>query len=424
MSRPKHAAAVFVALRVALAAHASAPIPVAPQNSGGTKKSVDFIHKPVASLSELTELVKGVKGGRLPERRLIQRLENGGVTFELTGDDIRALTAVGASSRVIDRLDKIKSAQPVKSIAPKLASLQVFCDPIDCSIAINGKGSGRTAKGKSEPILLPAGSYAVRVSADKYQAEQAEQPILLAEAADARLTFKFHPTREALEEAGRDLYQKAFTALSGESTKAVEAIRASGNLELSDRDGVQSSWGMQVVYKAPETAKFVLTRGGKKSYVALYSKGTYQWDDPPLEAASLEDALMKICQFQAASLLAQFSSRQFTLSTDRLPPNEGSENTLYVKGSPDSYVITIDESMHVKEIKTESTGLNNGFRALYGDYAGSQGAIYPRVTQLILPDRPRHGAQVTYSDLVYNPPDVSESEFTLKRGKKHRATGK
>ncbi len=378
----------------------------------------DFIHTPVASMQDLVELVKAVKRGRLPERRLLLKLQNGGLAFDLTDANLQTVSSAGASRHVLTVLKGLtKQPQPVPE--PRNGTLIVACQPVDCTISINGTGVGRTDHGKSQPLLLAEGQYVIRAAADQSEPDQPEKSVALHARDQTTVVFRFQPTREALDRAARELYGKVVNALGGSSAlNSAKSFSAAGTLQLADRGGAQTSWGMQVLSRDADTTKFTFTRA-TRTHTALEKGGQVRWDHPPTEVASIEDVIGRICELQLPNLLARFASPQFTFTMDKLPV-AGGDNTFRVNGTPDSYLITVDPLMHVKQIQVRSSGLNDGIKVLYGNYTSGAGPVYPKVMQIVLPDRPRHGAEIDYSSLTYAPTGVSDRDFTLAHEKKKK----
>jgi hypothetical protein len=374
-----------------------------------------FVGTPITSFDQLMKLVAEVKRGHLAEGRLLQKIEKGGLAFAVTEEQVRQLAAARTSHHISEA---VRRWIPPPPPAPKREGfLSVLCEPVDCAISVNGKTLGNTSGGKSQLFPMPENTYAVKASAEDYQTEQPERSTTVPGNGTVMLTFRFQPTRQAFETAGRQLYERLVNGLGGGGVlKDASRFRAAGTLSLSDRDGRQSVWDLTVYYKAPDTAKFTLVRGNR-AYNGLYTgREGYRWDNPPADAPSLEDVLFRICQFQIANILLQLGSPHFTLISNHAVP--ASDSILRVEGNPDTYIIQIDSFSHVKEIRVESSGLNSGLRALYGEYASQANPVYARLTQVLLPDK--RGIEVRFADLAYHPPDLTDDIFVLKSKKKWR----
>lgn len=383
---------------------------------------MSFSTTAIATFDQLMNLVSDVSSRRLSEQRVLQKIKTGGLTFRLTPDQMEQLEGAGASQRILDKLKPFVIVQ--KDIPPPKhqGSLIVLCEPVDCAFSITGQSSGETEKGKSAPVPLAEGSYAVRASAKGYRTDQPEKPVSIRDNSSATLVFRFEPDPAALAAAGKELFDRVVSVLGGPPTiQAASRFRARGSLSFSDRSGNESLWDLTVLFEAaPDTAKFVLKRANQV-YTVLYKAGSgYTWEKAPTDAPNLEDVLMLSCHhFQIANLLGLLSGKQFNMAAARLVPVQGADSTLRAEGSPDTYLIQIDQYLHVKEVRIESPGLNNGMRALYGDYSGGN-RVYAGLTQVLLPDAPRHGVEIHYTSVEYSPADMTGRDFVIKPGKKRR----
>jgi hypothetical protein len=378
-----------------------------------------FIGTAINSFDEFTNLVSEVKRGRLPESRLLQKIQKGGLAFTLTEGQLKGLEAAGASQRIIEAVRGLipPPPPPPQSEQKRDGTLIVLCEPVDCAISIDGKAIANTIEGKSQPLSLTQGRHTVGTSVQGYETDQKGRSIEISAGGMVTETFYFHPSKQALEAAGNQIYQQLVTTLGGDGVlKDSSRFRAAGTLNLSDRDGKQSEWDFVVYYKAPDIARFVLGRGNRKYNVLYTGREGYRWDKAPPDAPSLEDVLFRICQFQIANILRRLGSPPFTLISNHVVLV--SDSTLRAEGNPDTYVIDIDASARVTGIHIESSGLNNGMRVLYGDYTSGTNRVYSRLTQIRLPDGPRHGIEIHFADLSYNPPDLTDEAFTLKKTKK------
>lgn len=376
-----------------------------------------FIQTPIGSFDQLRRLLIEVKRHNLPEPRLLQKIRIGGLSFTVTEDEIQQLAAAGASQSLMEAVRRFIPAAPPAQPQKRDGILIVLCEPVDCAISLDGKAIANTTEGKSQPISLQEGTYKVQPSVQDYESDQRERSVSIPAGATVTQAFYFHPTKRALEAAGKQLYDRLVSALGGEGIlKDCTRFRAAGTLNLFDRDGRQSAWDLTVYYKAPDTARFILGRGNRKYNVLYTGREGYRWDKAPAEAPSLEDVLFRICQFQIANILRQLGSPPFTLISNHAVL--ASDSTLRAEGSPDAYVVEFDSSSHVNAIRIESSGLNNGMRATYGEYTAGPNRVYSRVTQVRLPDGPRHGIDLHFADLAYNPADLTDEIFVLKTKKR------
>jgi hypothetical protein len=377
---------------------------------------VDWTKKPIASFDEVMNLAKDVKRGRIAERRVLQKIQNGRLLFTPTNEQVQQLQAAGASERIVDAIREWVPPPPKPPPPPQPGTFSVLCQPIDCSISIDGSYTGKTEGGKSPLLEVPPGDHKLAAAAQGYETDQPERSATVGSGATITLIFRFTPTRQTLEAAGKQIYDRLVNALGGEAVlKDSNRFRASGTLTLSDRDGNQSVWEATIYYRSPDRAKFLLRRANHTYTVFYTGQEGYQWKKKaPQEAASLEDVLFRTCEFQIANMLRRLGSPPFTLVSNR--PVFGPESTLRAEGSPDSYFVSFDAAPHVTELRAEASGLNKGMRAVYGEYTEKTDHGYARRTQVLFPDK--RGVELRAADLVYNPPDMDDTTFVVKAPKK------
>jgi hypothetical protein len=387
------------------------------QQVSHSKQPAIFTKTPVKSYEQLQSLAAEVKRGRLPEHRLLEKIEQGGLAFDITEDEVAELEAAGASQRIVADLRRLIPEPTPLPPPPQDGSLVISCEPVDCSISIDDGAKSQTKDGKLDPISLHEGQHKVVAVAENYRADTPERDVSVKGGGSEKLIFHFTPTRAAFEAAAKQVYQHLVDALGGEGAlKDASKFSANGPLELSDRDGKHSTWHLNLYYDGPARARFELTRGNKK-YTALYNiRAGYKWDKDkaPLEAPELEDVLFRICEFQVDNILHRLGSPPFTLVSDRVAPDF--DSTLRAAGGPDVYVIQMDSVPHVTGIRIESAGLNNGLRAVYGNYTSGPQNVYPQLTQIMFPDK--RGVEIHFTELKYNPSDLTENLFEITKKRK------
>jgi len=406
---------VLAALAIEFGYPASLALRMSAFNSA--QKTIPWVERPITSFDQLISLVSDVKRGRIAERRVLQKIQKGGLQFTITEEQVQKLQAAGASDHILEVVRRLVPPPPPPPPPKRDGALSVVCQPVDCTISVDGATAGKTSAGKSPLLPVPEGTHSVTAAVQGYETEQPERSTAVGPGATVTLIFRFTPTRQTLEAAGKQIYDRLVTALGGETTlKDSNRFRASGTLILSDRDGNQSVWEVTVYYRSPDTAKFMLRRANHKYSVLYTGRDGYRWEKPPQEASSLEDVLFRTCEFQIANILRQLGSPAFTLVSNR--PVPGPESTLRAEGSPDSYFVTFDAFPHVTELRTESSGLNKGLRAVYGEYTEKTDHAYARRTQVLFPDK--RGVELRVAELTYNPPDLDDSTFGIKTGRKRR----
>jgi hypothetical protein len=331
------------------------------------------------------------------------------------------LQAAGANNDIAKLLRSLVVRPPTPR-PKRTGSLIVSCEPVDCTFFVDGEAMGSITGGNSQPIQSVEGSHKVTASASGYNTDQQERSIEVPPDGTITVPYRFNPTRQAYEDAGKKIYEGAVSALGGEGVLAsASRFSAKGTMDLSDHEGRQSTWDLSINYKGPDTAKFVLHRGNR-TYTATYnSREGYRWQKPPAEASSLEDVLFRVCQFQVANILGQVGTSRFTLvaknlTLDRAAP--ASNTTLRAEGALDTYVVELEPNGLVKEIQIESSSFNNGLRAVYGNYTSGAGLLYAKLTRILLPDK--RGIEVRFADLKYSPSDLTDEVFQLDPKKKRK----
>jgi hypothetical protein len=225
--------------------------------------------------------------------------------------------------------------------------------------------------------------------------------------------FQLHPTTAALQAAGRQVYERMLAAMGDGFLKNASQAKATGVLTLLDRDGKESRYEFILFYKNPGTARFSFKSANVTYNVLLDERKTYRWDKTPPDAPALELMLVDVCRFQIPNVFKQLGLPQDQLTVAQLgPPSQ--LDSLTAEASLESYAIKLDPAAHIKEVKVSSEGLSNGLAALYGDYTGNPGRLYPRLMQVMRRNSGKAGISLEFNDLLYGTQNTPDEVFLYK----------
>jgi hypothetical protein len=290
---------------------------------------------------------------------------------------------------------------------------------------VDGKIIGTSKSGLfSESLAI--GSKTVTASANDYEVDSKFQIVDISESMPAKIAFTFHPSRAALEASGASYFKRMIEALGGEDgLKESWILRGRGTLTSQAGDRKHTVWGIRVLIKSPDKAKFEVTKDGKTSEGARTELGM-DWSNkgkgPELEELGL--CLQKFQENNLFETIGRLRSPGFRVSTEQLQSAPGEPLILRALGGVEAYSIKLDSAFRPIEIASESEGVNEGMKILYSDYIQQDHSFYPKSTQILLPDAP-HALEMRFDEFVLNPVNVKETDFEpMKKGVFRRIFGK
>ncbi len=368
----------------------------------------------------------------LNENILKNQLKVDGVAFVPTPDDLAKLKRAGASDDFLRFLTDLKKdaiaeaqaekAEPVAPPKPKEGRMTLTCKPVDCQVSINGASKWQTNKGLLTVEHMPEGPIKIAVAATDHSPDRDAHNAVVKDGETIAVDFVLKPTKAALDRTGAALAQRMFTAVGGESAfKELTRVRVTGGRLLwSKGQGAPNSWFFNAFVKMPDQVKYVLSRGGKQQEIFKLDTGFGPL--PAEKSEELEDALRDFWDYQFGHVLEHISAAGLKRTARQLTFADTESPSFRLEGSPDSYIVTLDGQGFPKEIRIESSGLTNGIRLQYGEFAKTGAAQYPKAMFVHWPGAVPRVTEVRVEAVASGPEAVKDADVLNKKakGKKSR----
>jgi hypothetical protein len=365
------------------------------------------------------------------ESPLIASIKQRTVCSRPTASELGKIRSAGGSEKLIDTMEAASPApllsvaappcpQP-EVVAPKQGRLTVTCSPVNCNVFVNGTSIGTTTN-RALSQVIPEGPAAVSVTAQNYEPDRQQEIVEIKNSEPKLINFKLTASRAALEETGAKLFTQMIEALGGEDgLKASALVRGKGAF-TSYRDGKPTQWQIVALIKLPDKARFIVGdfKGGHQSYEIVRNEGEMELIKTA-KGAALDDlnlALHQLQDYQLTETLKRLRSPSFRIAATDLMPNHGEDVVLAAQGGSERYLISLDTDRRPHEIALVSGGLDKGLKVLYSDYVRVGPAYYPRRMQVLRPDTTSNGIEVKFDAVELNPPDISDADFLVKKGKR------
>ncbi len=352
------------------------------------------------TLSGLLKFLENHPADNAAESMVIKLIEIHGVSFRPTADDLVALKQANASTEL---LRAIAGAKMPPIPEKKNGSLAVLCEPVDCTVWLNGTAIGDTSAGVLPLTTVREGVVRVAATRRDYEADRETIEVLIHPEETTRLEFKLRPSREALIAAGTSLFKRMLGSLGAAPGLSFNALRASGTLFVDSAGKPRTAWSLVATITNDHTASFEATRGKQKYQITRTLVG-FVWKKTPKtkEAQDLEGAIRIAMDEQLPFLLQRLKGPDVLMIAPDLTIGDPMVPVFRAEASWGTCVITLDAAHHPSEIEMESSGLSSGLRIRYSDYKEENSLIYPRETQVILPDR-SGGVELRFDKVQVNP---------------------
>jgi hypothetical protein len=382
------------------------------------------LSQPIGLSSILDWLAKAKRDPvRFPIIGLAKRIEKQGLDFNPTPENLTAIKEAGAPDFLLAAIDKAEKPAPPepKEVAPppppkkKEGQLTVICEPVDCSVSINDIHIGVTNHGELSRTWQE-GEIRIAVRKDDFEPDRNDAAVVIAEDKPAKVEFHFKPSRASLERAGAELFQRMLASLGGpDALKNATALKGVGTINVfSTRT---TPWSAQILIKG-DKARFSVKRASQNYEIGFTDTPRWKPEPKGQEPQDLGDALVWLQDYEFGKIMEKLRAPEFKMVAPQLKAKEGESEVLRAEGNPATYVITLDSAGRPKEIKIESSGLNNGRRVLFGDYLDKGKSHYPKDTQVILPGNGPRGVQLQFDTLDLNPADVRDTDFDVSKKRK------
>ncbi len=390
---------------------------------GAAKRPAGFLNGPPFTLDQVLEAIKRVRQGVLPDGRLRLAIQNRGLDFKLTPEDTEKLKDAKPTQGLFDLILSIAKPPepkpepppppPPPPPKPKLGTLQLACEPAECTVLVNGKPAGDTARGQITVKELPAGLVSVSVQKNGYHVVE-----LKAQIDDGKVTpvtAALEPTKETMRAMGKQLFDKMIGAIGGDPGLAYwGSLHGVGTATLVNKQAKSSRWAMETRLLLPDLAALRLTTATKK-YEATLVRSAFAFAPGMPEPDEVEHMLALIRDFQLGAVAKRMQSAAATAETRTLTPRTGEDLRFTAVSSVERWTITLQPDYLPKQVRMESAvGVGIGLTVTYADYQKTGATQIPRTQVFALKDAPGHGLDLRLDRLEAGPP-FTEEDIRKKR---------
>jgi len=390
------------------------------KTTGAGNKSAHSTGDPFLSGPPLTfdQILRLTGENAIPLQRRKQAIQNRGVAFSPTPEQIEKLRVAGATDDLLKLIgSKHKPDSPSAHPAPKteaLGSIAVTCAPAECEISLNGTPLGATADGHLEMANLRPGNWAVDFKKDGYISQQS---IVMVEAnRQLPVSVALEPDRATQEAFGAALFEKVVDALGGkEALQELASVEATGSSTIATPNGKSVRWPL-LMRNRPDRALFQLRagRGILHEVAFLGSEFKTSKNLKGQEALDLPTGFGLIRDYQLSALIAKLQNPQFKMLANHSAPIDGEEYTLFAEDGVERVAIGLDNQLRPQRVRiTTAAGVGSAI-VTYSDYSKNDKATYPKTIE-IKPEGWPQGIDVRF-DTVDLSPKLNDNDYKL-RGK-------
>jgi hypothetical protein len=377
-----------------------------------TAKSDPFLSGAPFTLEQTLALLKQ---DAIPLRRRKEAIQNRGVDFMLSADNVAKINATAASPELIDLIhSKAKPVPPPPppKPAPK-GSIRVQCAPSECNVALNGKPLGETLGGALELASLPPGKWIIDLSKSGYISKQSAA--LVEDNKTTDVSAVLDPDRATEEAFGAELLHKIIGALGGdEGIQDLSSVDAIGSATIVTRDGADIRWSLRMRHHGSRS--LFQAKAGRVTHAVMFNghEFTASKSLKGQDALELPADFGYIRDHQLAVLLARLQQPRYKLLARQTEPKAGEEYVLFAEGGTDKISIGLNGDLRPQRVHIQTeTGIGS-LLITYSDYVQSGRAWYPKNMQA-KPDGQPNGIQVRF-DTVELSPKFKDSDLRLKGG--------
>jgi hypothetical protein len=354
----------------------------------------------------------------IPLQRRKQAIQNRGVDFSPTPEQVEKLRAAGASDDVLKLIRN--KAKPGTPPAPRTSkpdpqgAVAVTCAPLECEISINGTSLGPTQDGRLEMAKLRPGNWAIDFKKAGYISHQT---IVTVEAGHTiPVTVTLDPARATQEAFGASLFERVVKALGGaESLQALASMQATGSTTIATSDGKSVRWTL-VMRNRPDRGLFQIRAGGgilrEVAFLGNEFKISKNWKGQ--EALDLPTGFGLVRDNQLPPLIARLRNPQFKILANHSDPVDGEEYSLFAEDGAEKIAIGLDPELRPQRVRIATTAGVGSSVITYSDYCKTEKAVYPKTIE-IKPDGWKQGIDVRF-DTVTLSPKLTDKDYNL-RGK-------
>jgi len=352
-----------------------------------------------------------VRENVIPAKRQREAIQNRGLDFSLTPENLVKLKAAGASAEMLQLIQTHARPAPPKPIAPalptQLGDLQLTCAPAECEISVRGISRGSTAAGSLKLTGLPPGPATVEFKRPGDTGSRAAVSIEMGKTAAANAILE--PDRQTRESFGEALFKKVMEALGGEAAvRESSSVQAEGSATVWSPDGIPTRWSLYMRNR-PDRALFQLQGGGavfhELAFVGRQFKTSKRLKDN--DARELPTVFGMLRDRQLAGLIGLLNTPNF-----KMVANRDTDFVLTAEGSTQTLTIGLDNDFRPAQVKFRTaTGLGSEI-VTYSDYMQKGNLYYPKSIQIKADETPR-GIEVHF-DRVEVAPALKDTDYNLK----------
>lgn len=393
---------------------------LAGQTVGAGNKSVHNTNDPFLGGPPLTfdQTLRLAGESAIPLQRRKQAIQNRGVDFSLTPEQIDKLKSAGAPDELLKLIGgkrKPNSSPAHPASKPEaLGSVAVTCAPVECEISLNGTPLGATANGHLEMAELRPGNWAIDFKKDGYISQQ--NIVVVEPNRQLPVSVALEPTRATQEAFGAELFKKVVGALGGaDALKELASVEATGSSTIATPNGKSVRWTL-LMRNRPDRALFQLRagRGILHEVAFLGSEFKTSKNLKGQEALDLPTGFGLIRDYQLSALIAKLQNPQFKMAANHSAPADGEEYTLFAEDGVEKVAIGLDNELRPQRVRiTTAAGVGSAI-VTYSDYSKNDKAVYPKTIE-IKPEGWPQGIDVRF-DTVDLSPRLNDNDYKL-RGK-------
>jgi hypothetical protein len=368
------------------------------------------------NLVRVLELLRLVQQDIETEGRIMRAIEARNVDFPMTPANSLALSAAGASTKLLELLGR--KAPPMRTeqapsppeVSPRheektTGAFRLQCEPAECEVAIAG-GTFFTKDGAILIPMLPIGQTVVIFRRQGYL-EQKRTIVIAADATES-LVVKLEPDRETRMTEGGRVLAAMMNAVGRKNNPASPSdLFATGSVSIFDTVGKVTDWNITMTLEALRSAISVKNSGGAMTIECRGDTCAATQPGGKLfsrrlsrdELQNLETCLRQFQKYQFSSLIETFSSQGTTAfaSGASLPPT--ADASLRLEKDGEAYSVQLNEQLLPTLIAFESkTGVSSGVSIAFADFIALDGSRYPRITEIKFPDG-KQGLRVHFDQL-------------------------
>jgi len=379
-----------------------------------SKPADSFLAGPPFTFDQVLRLA-GQTAIPLPRRK--QAIQNRGLDFAATPEQLDQLKAAGATDDLLKLVKKKAKPGPAGPAEPKedpQGAVAITCAPSECEVSVNGTLVGPTEDGKLEIEKLHPGKWTVDLKKDGFIGQQSSVEVQAGVTIPLNVTLE--PGRAMQESFGAELFEKVLDALGGkDALKELASVQATGSTTIGTPNGKSVRWTL-LMRNRPDRALFQIRAGGGLWHEIAFQGSEFRTSKnlKGQEALDLPTGFGLIRDNQLAALITRLESPQFKFLANHREPVDGEEYSLFAEDGAEKVAIGLDEEFRPQRVRITNAAAAGSAVITYSDYCKDDKAVYPK-TMEIKPDGWPQGIDVRFDTMDLNP-KLNDKDYKL-RGK-------